>query len=180
MAAHDESGEVATILVVDDNEANRLLAQATLVDEGYRVILATGGKEGLLAFEATAPQCVLLDVRMPEVDGFAVCEKIRSARQGADTPVIFLTALRDIDTFDHALRAGGDDFLTKPFRPTELVVRVQTALRLRRLRSEVDEHYELLKHQRDDMMRIQLQKERLMTFVVHDLKNPMNSLDMHA
>src|SRR5262249_51158707 len=91
-----------------------------------------------------------------------------------------LTALRDVDTFDSALCAGGDDFLSKPVRPTELVVRVRAALQLRRLRTELREHYDLLKKQRDDLMRLQLQKGRLMAFVVHDLKNPVNAMDLHA
>jgi signal transduction histidine kinase len=180
MTANVELNPTQTVLVVDDNEANRSLARETLEDEGYRVVLAAGGAEGIAAFEQEHPDCVLLDVRMPEIDGFAVCERIRALPRGPDTPVIFLTALRDIDTFDRALRAGGDDFLTKPVRPTELVVRVQTVLKLRRMRTELHEHYELLKRQRDDVMRLQLQKERLMAFVVHDLKNPVNSMDLHA
>lgn len=170
----------STVLVVDDNDANRSLARNTLEDEGYRVVLANGGAEGIAAFERESPDCILLDVRMPEVDGFAVCELIRALPRGRETPLIFLTALRDVDTFDRALRAGGDDFLTKPVRPTELIVRVQTMLQLRRMRVELREHYDLLKHQRDDLLRLGLQKERLMTFVVHDLKNPVNSIDLHA
>jgi signal transduction histidine kinase len=172
--------EPATILVVDDNEANRLLAKETLEDEGYRVVLGTGGAEGIAAFERERPDCILLDVRMPDLDGLAVCRQIRAMPHGADTPILFLTALRDVDTFDHALRAGGDDFLTKPVRPTELVVRVQTALKLRRMGDELREHVDLLRRQRDDLMRLQLQKERLTAFVVHDLKNPVSSMDLHA
>jgi two-component system, sensor histidine kinase and response regulator len=171
---------VPTLLVVDDNEANRSLAQHTLEDEGYRVVLANDGNQGLEAFTRERPDCILLDVRMPELDGFAVCERIRTAPDNADVPVIFLTALRDVDTFDHALRAGGDDFLTKPVRPTELVVRVQIALKLRQMRGELRDHYALLKNQRDDLLRVQLQKERLTAFVVHDLKNPVNAMDLHA
>jgi signal transduction histidine kinase len=174
------STENPTILVVDDNEANLELARNTLEDEGYRVVLARGGAEGIAAFEREHPDCILLNVRMPGVDGFAACERIRSLPGGAATPVLFLTALRDVDTFDRALRAGGDDFLTKPVRPTELVVRVQSALKLRRMSEELREHYELLKRQRDDLLRLQLQKERLTAFVVHDLKNPVNSMDLHA
>jgi signal transduction histidine kinase len=169
-----------TILVVDDNDANRALAQHTLEDEGYRVVLANGGAAGVASFESEHPDCVLLDVRMPDMDGFAVCERIRALPSGSETPVLFLTAQRDVDTFDRALRVGGDDFLTKPIRPTELVVRVQSALKLRRLSVELREHYDLLKHQRDDLLRLQLQKERLTAFVVHDLKNPVNSMDLHA
>jgi two-component system sensor histidine kinase/response regulator len=170
----------AVILVVDDNGANRELARHTLEDEGYRVLLASGGEEAIAAVEREAPDCVVLDVAMPGVDGFTACERIRALPDAADTPVVFLTALRDVDTFDRALRAGGDDFLTKPVRPTELVIRIQSALKLRRLSAELREHYGLLRQQRDDMLRLQLQKERLMAFVVHDLKNPVNAMDLHA
>ncbi|CAN5125832.1 response regulator [soil metagenome] len=169
-----------TILVVDDNDANRALAKNALEDEGYRVVLASGGAAAIEEFEKEKPDCILLDVRMPEMDGFAVCERIRNLPRGADTPVIFLTALRDVDTFDRAVIAGGDDFLTKPVRPSELVARVRTALKLRWLRTELHEHYDALKRQRDDLLRLQLQKERLMAFVVHDLKNPVSSMDLHA
>jgi two-component system, sensor histidine kinase and response regulator len=167
-----------TVLVIDDNETNRELARQTLEDEGYRVLLASGGNAGIVIFESEAPDCILLDVRMPEVDGFAACEKIRA--KDKDVPIIFLTALRDVETFDRALRVGGNDFLTKPVRPTELVVRVQSALKLRKMSSELQQHYALLKGQRDDLMRLQLQKERLMAFVVHDLKSPVNAIDLHA
>jgi len=170
----------ATILVVDDNETNRALARSALEDEGYRVVLASSGLDGIAAFERDPPDCVVLDVRMPETDGFVTCERIRALPHGAETPILFLTALRDVDTFDRAIRAGGDDFLTKPVRPAELVVRIETALKLRRMSAELRDHYDLLKRQRDDLLRLQLQKERLMAFVVHDLKNPVNAMDLHA
>jgi signal transduction histidine kinase len=170
----------AYILVVDDNEANRQLARCTLEDEGYRVALAASGLEAIGAFEAEPPDCILLDVRMPGLDGLAVCKHIRATPRGDEVPIVFLTALREVETFDLAQRAGGDDFLTKPIRPTELVLRVQAALKLRRLRAELHEHYALLKKQRDDLMRLQLQKERLTAFVVHDLKNPVYAMDLYA
>lgn len=168
------------ILVVDDIAANRELAQSILADEGYDVRLASGGEEAITAFRTELPDCVLLDIRMPGVDGFAVCERIRKLPGGADTQILFLTAMRDIDTFDHALRAGANDFITKPVRPAELLVRVRSALELRRLNAELREHYELLRRQRDELMRVQLQKERLTAFVVHDLKSPVAALDLYA
>lgn len=170
----------ASILVVDDQETNRLLAKNALEDEGHRVVFASGGEEAIATFETERPDCVLLDVRMPGMDGFTACKRIRALPQGAETPILFLTALRDVDTFDRALGAGGDDFLTKPIRPTELVLRVQAALKLRRVSVELREYYELFRQQRDDLLRIQLQKERVMAFVVHDLKNPVSTMDMHA
>jgi signal transduction histidine kinase len=170
----------ATVLVIDDNAENRALASATLEDEGYRAVLAGGGEEGLRAFESERPDCVLLDVRMPGLDGFAVCSRIRALPGGAEVPIVFLTALRDLDTFDRVQASGGDDFLTKPYRPSELAMRVQAALKLRRVSSELRETYDQMRRQRDDLMRLQLQKERLTSFVVHDLKNPVNSMDLHA
>lgn len=169
-----------TILIVDDNEQNLAFARATLEEEDYSVVLARNGEEALRELETRKPDCVLLDVRMPGMNGFEVCEKLRKLPGGADTPVVFVTAQRDIDTFDAALRAGGDDFLTKPVRPTELVLRVQAALKLRRLNAENREYFELVRHQRDDLLRLQLQKERLTAFVVHDLKNPVSNVDLQA
>lgn len=170
----------ARVLIVDDNESNRALAKETLEDEGLTALLAASGLEGVAAFERERPDCVLLDVRMPDLDGFAVCERIRALPGGGDTPVIFLTALRDVDTFDRAQRAGGDDFLTKPIRPAELVVRVSTALQLRQMRNTLRANYELFKQQRDALLRLQLEKERVISFVVHDLKVPVNTVDLYA
>jgi len=168
------------ILIVDDNEQNRALAQASLENEDYDVAVAAGGEEALAAFATRAADCVLLDVRMPGMNGFEVCTKLRAMPGGTDTPIVFLTAQRDVDTFDAALRAGGDDFLTKPVRPTELVLRVQAALRLGRLNAENREYFALARRQRDDLMRLTLQKERLTAFVVHDLKNPVSNVDLQA
>jgi signal transduction histidine kinase len=168
------------ILVVDDNESNRALARHTLEDEGWEVVLAATGPEALEVFGVERPQCVLLDVRLPGMDGFEVCARIRQLPAGAETPVVFLTALRDVDTFDRALQAGGDDFLSKPIDTTELVVRVQAVLKLSRMSAELREHYDLVRRQRDSLRLLQLQKERLTSFVVHDLKNPVNALDLRA
>jgi len=174
------SADSPGVLVVDDNEQNRALVEATLADEGYRVVLAASGREALVAIEEQSFGCVLLDVRMPEMSGFEVCRRMRASPRAADTAIVFLTALRDVETFDAALEAGGDDFLTKPLRPAELLVRVQAALELRRLSAENRGYYALLREQRDALMRLQLQKDELTAFLVHDLKNPVNALDMHA
>lgn len=131
-------------------------------------------------FAAERPDCVLLDVRMPGVDGPATCQRIRALPGGDEVPIIFVTALRDVETFDRAATAGGDDFLAKPFRPAELVVRVAAAVKLRRLAAERSELFTQLKQQRDDLQRLQLQKEQLVAYVVHDLKNPVNAIGLQA
>jgi len=168
------------VLVVDDNAENRALARATLEDEGYRVALATTGEEGLASFSRERPDCVLLDIRMPGMDGITACRRLRELPGGADVPILFVTAQRDLDTFDRAQSAGGDDFIMKPFRPTELIARVATSVKLRRITDERKELFELGRRQRDDLMRLQLQKEQLVAFLVHDLKNPVNAIELHG
>jgi two-component system, sensor histidine kinase and response regulator len=173
-------GEPGSVLVVDDNAENRALAEATLEDEGFTVELAANGDEALAAFSRSAPDCVLLDVRMPGMDGIAVCHAMRALPGGADVPILFVTAQRDVETFDRARDAGGDDYITKPYRPSELIARVGAAARMRRVAAERNELYELTRRQRDDLMRLQLQKEQLVAFLVHDLKNPVNAIELHG
>ena len=173
-------GRRPVVLVVDDNAQNRALAQATLEDEGYAVVLAASGEAGVAAFLRDKPDCVLLDVRMPGMDGIAAAQRIREAPGGNDIPIVFVTAQRDVETFDRARLAGGDDFITKPFRPTELVLRVATAMKLHRIAAERNELFDLIRRQRDDVMRLQLQREQLIAFLVHDLKNPVHAIKLHS
>lgn len=175
-----DEGRHNVVLVVDDNAENRALARATLEDEGYRVVLAANGPDGVAAFVHHHPDCVLLDVQMPGMDGIAACQHIRDAPGGRDVPIVFVTAQRDVETFDRARLAGGDDFLTKPVRPTELVLRVQAAMKLHRIAAERNDLFDLMRRQRDDVMRLQLQREQLIAFLVHDLKNPVHAIKLHG
>ena len=168
------------VLVVDDNEVNRLLVVETLATEGIEVVEAASGEAALVEFEARPTDVVLMDVRMPTLDGFQTLERLRALPAGDDVPVVFLTALRDVETFDRARAAGAVDFLTKPVRPIELIARVEASLRLRRLGKEVREQLLEIRRQRDDLRRVQLQKERLAAFIVHDLKSPLASMRMYA
>jgi signal transduction histidine kinase len=169
---------VRAVLVVDDNAENRALAKAALDDEGVHVVLAATGEEALAAFERAQPDCILLDIRMPGMDGIAVCQRVRALPNGDRVAIVFVTAQRDVETFDRALGAGGDDFMTKPFRPAELLVRIQTAMRLRQMTAERGELSLELKRQRDQLLRLQIHKEQLSAFLVHDLKNPVNTIEL--
>jgi len=171
---------VRLALVVDDNAANRALAAATFEDEGYRVVLAEDGEEAIAMVERDRPDCILMDVRMPRLDGVAACERIRQMPGGDGIAIIFLTAEREVTTFDRAVAAGADDFLTKPFRPDDLVLRVQTAMRMRQLAAERRDLALELRHQRERLQRLELQREQLVAFLVHDLKNPVNAIGLHA
>jgi two-component system sensor histidine kinase/response regulator len=166
----------AHILVVDDTLQNRLLAEARLVTAGYRVTQAASGEEGLAAFAAEPPDLVLLDVRMPGLDGFGTLKLLRELPHGPDIPVVFLTALDDEDTHRRALEGGADDFLTKPLRPTELLIRVRSLLRLREAMRSLHESHELVSTQRDALIRARDLRERLSAFIIHDLKSPLANI----
>jgi two-component system sensor histidine kinase/response regulator len=168
------------VLVVDDSAEIRAFAAEILAGEGIATTVATTGEEAIAAFASAPPDCILLDVMLPGMDGIAVCERIRALPGGKRVAILFVTAKRDVDVFDRALRAGGDDFLTKPFRPGELLVRIETAQRLRELAAERGTLSLELKRQRDELQRLQLQKEQLTEFLVHDLKNPAHAIELLA
>jgi two-component system OmpR family response regulator len=117
----------ATILVVDDEEVLSDLVASALRFAGYSVRVEGNGLDALRSIKAEAPDLVVLDVNMPDMDGFEVCRRIR--RDGMQIPVIFLTARDDIDDLRVGFRQGGDDYLTKPFSLEELGLRIEALLR---------------------------------------------------
>jgi formate hydrogenlyase transcriptional activator len=129
----------ARILVVDDTPANVKLLVDLLSVNGFDVIAASSGTEGLERAGADAPDLVLLDGMMPDLDGFAVCERLKANDATRDVPVIFLTALHETAEKVRAFSTGGVDYLTKPFEPRELLARVGTHLALRRASRELEE-----------------------------------------
>jgi len=129
--------EGATILVVDDTPANLKLIASMLGQQGYRVRPATSGKVALRACEKEAPDLILLDINMPEMDGFEVCEKLKAQPDLRDIPVIFLSALTETEDKVKAFAVGGVDYVTKPFQFEEIQARVEVQLTLRRLSLEL-------------------------------------------
>lgn len=117
----------ANILVVDDEDALSEMVASALRFAGYTVTTEANGIEGLRRVRSDTPDVVVLDVNMPEMDGFEVCRRMR--RDGITTPVIFLTARDDIDDLRTGFRHGGDDYLTKPFSLEELGLRIEALLR---------------------------------------------------
>ena len=115
-----------SILVVDDEERIRSLLQAYLTQEGFRVVKAANGKEALLVARRERPDLIILDIMMPEMDGF---EFLRVFTKEQNTPVILLTARIEETDKVVGLELGADDYVTKPFSPRELTARVRTVLR---------------------------------------------------
>ena len=129
----------STILIVDDDSGARETLEALLAPEGYHLSLACNGVEALEKAEKLTPSLILLDVMMPEMDGFEVCRRLRSIPLLAEVPVIMLTALDDRDSRLQGIEAGADDFLSKPFDFSELRARVRTIVRLDRFRRLLQE-----------------------------------------
>ena len=128
----------ADILVVDDIRENVRLLVDALGNEGYRVRPALSGKAALEAVNMEAPDLILLDILMPEMDGYEVCKALKADRGLKDVPVIFLSALGEVADKVKGFSAGGVDYISKPFQTEEVLARIETHLTLRRLSLELE------------------------------------------
>ncbi|KAF0994581.1 response regulator transcription factor [Geobacillus sp. TFV-3] len=124
-----------TVLIVDDEEEMRLLVGMYLENAGFRCLEAGDGEEALAVMASQKVDAILLDVMMPNQDGFSVCARIR---QQSDVPILFLTALGEEWDKVKGLKLGGDDYIVKPFSPGELVARLEAVLRRMQRGSEHD------------------------------------------
>lgn len=127
----------ATLLVVDDNPVNLGVMVDHLERHGFEVLVALGGFEALERVRYAQPDLILLDVMMPDLDGFETCRRLKHEEASRDIPVIFMTALADVDSKVTAFAAGGVDYVSKPFQVEELLARVRTHLALRRAQLEL-------------------------------------------
>src|SRR5687767_15826477 len=118
------------ILIADDEQVGRQLLEALLLSQGYALDFAANGTEALAKAINWVPDLILLDVMMPDMDGFEVCRRVRSHQSLAEIPIIMLTALDDKDSRLRGIEAGADEFISKPFDRTELRARVRTITRL--------------------------------------------------
>jgi two-component system cell cycle response regulator len=129
----------ALILLVDDNVQNLELMEAYLESLPCRIQTAVDGVEAFDAINKEAPDMVLLDVMMPRMSGFELCQKIKASPATRDIVVIMVTALHEVGDFERAVECGTDDFLTKPVNKLELLTRVRSLLRVRLLKRKLDQ-----------------------------------------
>lgn len=125
------------VLVVDDEESNRAFYSACLEEDGYEVARASNGREALDVARDFEPDLILLDVRMPVMDGFDACRVLRERDASRYTPILFLSALGEEQSVQEGIQSGADDFLAKPVHADELKVRVRSLLRIRRYHDEL-------------------------------------------
>lgn len=128
-----------TVLIVDDIPQNIQVAAGMLRSEGYNVSFATDGREALERVEVLHPDIILLDIMMPGIDGYEVCRRLQENPTTREIPVIFLTAMNEVEAAVKGFALGGVDFINKPFNPAELLARVNTHCKIRSLQKEVEE-----------------------------------------
>lgn len=138
MSGHEIDLSGSRVLIADDNEQNRELLDAYLADEDYEILMANDGQETMTAVESQQPDLILLDIMMPRMSGYEVCERLKADPEKRSIPVLMVTALNEMGDIEKAVNAGCDDFLTKPVNQLELKTRVRSLLRVRHLASERD------------------------------------------
>jgi signal transduction histidine kinase len=147
------------ILIVDDTPANLDLLSNMLISQGFQVGAAINGTIALMSAQTTPPDLILLDIKMPDLNGYEVCQRLKANKKTRDIPVIFISALDEVLDKVKAFEVGGVDYITKPFQVEEVLARINTHLTIRNLQ-----------------MGLQAQNAELDAFahtVAHDLKNPL-------
>ncbi len=150
------------ILIVDDEPANQKVLASTLKKKGYSIILADNGMQALEVLKTKKPHLILLDIMMPGMDGFEVCQKIKTEDNTKDIPVFFLTAHSETEKVVKGFQLGAVDYITKPFNSEELITRVQTHLKLKAIEEELKAS--------------NATKDKFFSIIAHDLGNLFNGL----
>jgi CheY-like chemotaxis protein len=146
MANEDRTDIPSKILVVDDNDQNRELLEAYVQDlPEVTVLSAVDGTDALEAVAREHPDLILLDIMMPKMSGFEVCRRLKADPGTQDIPVVMVTALNEIADHEKGIECGCDDFLSKPVNRLELIKRIQSLLRIRHLKTELDRTMALIK-----------------------------------
>lgn len=156
------------ILIVDDIEQNLQVLGEILTAEGLRFAAAMNGKKALEVVARRRPDLLLLDMMMPDMDGYEVCRQLKANPDTADIPVIFLTAADDKESLVQAFNVGAVDYITKPFHASELLSRIYAQLELQKTREALQDANEQLR-QSNEM------KDRLFSLVAHDLRGPFQT-----
>lgn len=183
MAEDRFAGQDRMVMVVDDTPENLHLLVSILSGHGYTVLPTTDSQSALRNAMATPPDIILLDIRMPGLDGFEVCRQLKASPATAGVPVIFISALGDVADKVAGFRAGGVDYLTKPFEAEEVLARVRTHIELRCLQKNLQAEIDLRRQAEDELRQINTtldlanaSKDKLFAIIAHDLRNPFMTL----
>ena len=162
------------ILIVDDIPKNLQVLGSILNLESYQIAFASSGMQALTVLETTKPDLVLLDIMMPEMDGFEVCTYIKSNPDLKDIPVIFITGKAEQEDIVTGLKLGAVDYITKPFNTPELLTRVKTHIELKRSKDDIRKYAVELEQARDELTLLNASKDKFFSIVAHDLRSPFS------
>lgn len=162
----------ARVLVVDDEPTNLNLLETVLSRVGYQIALFMRGQDALAAAGEFAPDVILLDIRMPGLDGYEVCRRLKTDVKTRGVPIIFMSGLTSGDDIAAGFSAGGVDFVTKPVRQLELLARLNMHIRLFRA-------YHSLAEQHQALRELEEYRDTLVHMVVHDMRSPLQSILGH-
>jgi two-component system sensor histidine kinase/response regulator len=163
------NNEEAKILLIDDSVQNLRLLGNMLREKNYQMALAQSGKEGLQLAARIQPDLILLDIMMPELDGYEVCKKLKEDSNTRHIPVIFLTAKTSNEDVVNGFQLGGVDYITKPFNKQELFMRIKTHLELKQARDKISRQAETLRE-------LNATKDKMFSVISHDLRAPLGGI----
>lgn len=169
MSSQPASVPKADILIVDDTPENLRFLSTMLAEQGYEVRKALNGPMALSTVQADPPDLILLDIKMPEMNGFEVCEKLKSLATTREIPVIFLSALDDVLDKVKAFNVGGVDYITKPFQFEEVLARVENQLYIRHLQKQLTQEKEAAEQ-------AVKAKANFLAMMSHEIRTPLNGV----
>ncbi|HEV7571702.1 MAG TPA: response regulator [Thermoanaerobaculia bacterium] len=175
-APQTAAGLPGLLLVVDDDAANREVLSRRLVRQGHEVRTASSGGEAMRILGDAAFDLVLLDIMMPEMDGYEVLGRIKADSRLQDIPVIMISALNELQSVVRCIEAGAEDYLTKPFNATLLKARIGACLEKKRGRDRESALFEQLQSNYKRLQELEQQRDDMRNMIVHDLRTPLTAL----